>query len=63
MGFEKGGRQSLMATTATSAPTAPPTYPSSSKKGLNYDQLDKEMQKELNKEKPEGEGALNSLFQ
>jgi len=44
--------------------SAPPTQPSANKsKNFNYDQLDKDMAKELNADKPEGEGAMNALFQ
>lgn len=39
-----------------------PVYPSSSKKNINWDKLDKEIDQELKKEKPEGEAALNELF-
>ncbi|CAG8493547.1 12722_t:CDS:2 [Ambispora leptoticha] len=37
------------------------TYPSSSRKAKNWDELEREISKE--KEKPEGEEALNALFQ
>jgi suppressor of G2 allele of SKP1 len=64
MGLEKGGKQSLMAASASVPQTSgPPSYPSSKRKDFNYDKLDKQMQKELDAEKPEGEGALNSMFQ
>ena len=39
-----------------------PSYPSSSKKHVNWDKIDKEIDEELKKEKPEGEAALNELF-
>ena len=52
---------------ATSAPVTvkrgfQPAYPSSSKKKKNWDQLDKELEKELEADKPEGGDALNSLM-
>lgn len=50
---------------ASSMPTqnAPiPTYPTSSKKAKNWDEIDREINKEMEKEKPEGDAALNSLF-
>lgn len=39
-----------------------PSYPSSSKKHVDWSKLDKEIDDELKKEKPEGEAALNELF-
>jgi len=39
-----------------------PAYPSSSKSKKNWDKVDQEMDKEISKEKPEGDGALNDLF-
>ena len=41
---------------------AKPAYPTSSKKKMNWDQLDKEIEKELSNDKPEGDAALNGLF-
>jgi len=43
-------------------PKAKPSYPSSSKKKVDWDKLDKNITKEEAKEKPEGDEALNSLF-
>lgn len=49
-------------------PVAPPTnaplpsYPSSSKQKKNWDKVDAEVSKELSKDKPEGDAALNDLF-
>ncbi len=40
----------------------PPSYPSSSKKQSNWNTIDKEMEKELKKEKPEGEAAMMGMF-
>jgi len=39
-----------------------PLYPSSSKHPKNWDKIDKDIEKEMANEKPEGEAALNSLF-
>ena len=39
-----------------------PEYPSSNKKHKNWDKIEKELEQELKKEKPEGEAALNELF-
>jgi suppressor of G2 allele of SKP1 len=39
-----------------------PAYPSSSKKHVDWNKLDKDIEQELKKEKPEGEAALNELF-
>ena len=39
-----------------------PSYPTSSKNKKNWDQLDKEITKEMSLEKPEGDAALNTLF-
>lgn len=41
----------------------PPKYPSSSKKTKDWDKLEKEIEKEEEQEKPEGDAALNGLFQ
>jgi hypothetical protein len=38
-----------------------PAYPTSSKKKTNFNKLDKEMDKDLKKDKAEGD-ALNDLF-
>eukprot|EP00127_Corallochytrium_limacisporum_P000138 Clim_evm21s5 gene=Clim_evmTU21s5 len=40
-----------------------PTYPSSSKKKINWDQLEKEVEEAEKNEKLEGDAALNRLFQ
>lgn len=38
-------------------------YPTSRHVGKDWDKLDKEFEKELEADKPEGEAALNQLFQ
>jgi len=38
------------------------SYPSSNKKAKNWDAIDKEIDRDLNKEKPEGDAAMNDLF-
>ena len=37
-------------------------YPTSNKNKTNWDQIDKNIKKDLAKEKPEGDEALNNLF-
>ena len=39
-----------------------PSYPSSSKKKKDWANIDKEIEKESSKDKPEGDEALNGLF-
>lgn len=41
----------------------PPKYPSSCKKSKDWDKVEKELEKQEAEEKPEGEDALNALFQ
>ncbi|UJR27193.1 hypothetical protein I4U23_008489 [Adineta vaga] len=41
----------------------PPSYPSSSKKAKDWNKLEVEITKEEKEEKPEGDAALNKLFQ
>lgn len=41
----------------------PPKYPSSASKATDWDQVVGDIAKEENEEKPEGEAALNALFQ
>jgi len=63
MALEKGAKPALMAASAPVLNSGPPTYPSSSNKNFNYDTLEKKLKKELEAEKPEGEAAMNQLFQ
>lgn len=39
-----------------------PSYPTSSKKKTDFSKVEKEISKDLSKDKEEGEGALNDLF-
>eukprot|EP00274_Cyanoptyche_gloeocystis_P003478 CAMPEP_0196666758 /NCGR_PEP_ID=MMETSP1086-20130531/64695_1 /TAXON_ID=77921 /ORGANISM="Cyanoptyche gloeocystis , Strain SAG4.97" /LENGTH=391 /DNA_ID=CAMNT_0042003995 /DNA_START=48 /DNA_END=1223 /DNA_ORIENTATION=- len=50
---------------STPAPAAEkkPSYPSSSKHKVNWDEIDKEVDKELAQEKPSGDESLTKLFQ
>lgn len=48
---------------AASPSEQPPVYPSSSAKKKNWDKIESEIKKEEEEEKPEGEAALNHLFQ
>ncbi|XP_015122361.1 protein SGT1 homolog isoform X2 [Diachasma alloeum] len=41
----------------------PPKYPTSSKKPKDWDRVEKEIEKQEEEEKPEGDAALNALFQ
>ena len=41
----------------------PPAYPSSRPGARNWDRIEKDIEAELAEEKPEGEQALNELFQ
>ena len=63
MGIEKGGDTKTLATQiiTTNAPNVP-SYPTSSKKKKNWDEIDREINKEMKNEKPEGDAALNGLF-
>ena len=40
----------------------PPSYPSSSKRAQDWGKVDKEMEAQLKKEKPEGEAAMMGMF-
>lgn len=62
MGVEKGGEAKLLATSVNYNTEVKPSYPSSSKTKKNWDQIDKEVTKEMANDKPEGDAALNSLF-
>jgi len=60
---EKAGETKLLATAQIQpGQSQPPSYPSSSKTKKDWSQLDKQIQKDLEKEKPEGDAALNTLF-
>ncbi|CAF0912348.1 unnamed protein product [Adineta steineri] len=48
---------------APNVQSVPPSYPSSSKKAKDWDKLEVEIKKEEKEEKPEGDAALNHLFQ
>merc|ERR1719419_446907 len=41
----------------------PPAYPTSRPGARNWDRIEKEIEAELEQDKPEGEQALNELFQ
>ena len=60
-GVEKGSASGVNVIPSTQ-PSAMPSYPSSSKKKANFNQLDKEIERELENDKPEGDQALNGLF-
>ena len=63
MKVEKDGEAKLLATTnITPGQQVIPSYPTSSKQKKDWGKLDKEIEKDLAKEKPEGDGALNALF-
>ena len=53
------GQPTMSAASAASAPS----YPSSNKKQVDWDKVDKEVSEELEGEKLEGDAALNKLFQ
>lgn len=42
--------------------TGPPAYPTSSKKKKDWSKVDQDIEKEMSKEKPEGDAALNDMF-
>jgi len=41
---------------------AGPSYPTSSKIKKDWSAIDREIEKDMSKEKPEGDAALNGLF-
>ena len=63
-----GNLEAVHGSSSSSQPMAPlvnkpvPSYPTSSKKKTDFTKVDKEIEKDLSKDKPEGEGALNDLF-
>lgn len=60
--LEKNQQPKLLATAIPTTTEVKPSYPTSSKKPKNWDQIDKDIEKEILKEKPEGDAALNTLF-
>eukprot|EP00347_Sterkiella_histriomuscorum_P010406 403376426 len=63
MKIEAQGEAKLFAaSTQIPTQTISPSYPTSSKQKKDWSKMDKEIEKDLAKEKPEGEGALNALF-
>lgn len=63
MRIEKDGQTKLMATTtAIPSQVTIPSYPTSSKQKKDWSKVDKQIEKDLAQEKPEGDQALNSLF-
>ena len=53
------GQPTMSAASAASAPS----YPSSNRKQVDWDKVDKDVSEELEGEKLEGDAALNKLFQ
>ena len=51
-----------MATQVPTSDSYKPSYPTSSKKTKDWSELEREIEKEIKSEKPEGDAALNSLF-
>ena len=63
MRIEKDGQTKLMATTtAIPTETVKPSYPTSSKQKKDWSKMDKQIERDLANDKPEGDQALNSLF-
>lgn len=58
----EAGSGGAMAIPAQAATGPKPSYPSSSKVKRDWTALDKEIESELSKDKPEGDQALNGLF-
>ena len=56
-GIESGTATAMPVPTQTQA-----SYPSSNKVAKNWNAIDKEIDRDLNKEKPEGDAAMNDLF-
>ena len=61
--LEGSGEMPAVSSIPTSVlnPQQPPTYPSA--KGKNWDRIAVDIDKELENDKPEGEAALNEMFQ
>lgn len=49
-------------TNISKASEVKPSYPTSSKKAKDWSAIDKQIEKDMQKEKPEGDEALNGLF-
>ena len=62
MSLEKGQQPKLMATSVPTNENYKPGYPTSSKRTKDWSQVEKDIEKEILTEKPEGDAALNSLF-
>ena len=64
MGFEKGGKTSLVASAVpiNIGNTPVLSYPTSNKQAKDWNKIDTDITKQLQKEKPEGDEALNTLF-
>lgn len=60
---DQSGPGHMMHTTKDTADAGPPTYPSSSKVKKSWDKVENDVVEEIKAEKPEGEAALQNLFQ
>ena len=61
MSLEQGKGQSLLASNAQ-VPVAGQAKPTAYATKKNWDQIEKDAAKELEADKPEGDGAMNALF-
>ena len=62
-GYAPPGVKQIPSASGAAAAAEPPVYPSSSTKKKDWDKIESEIKKEEAEEKPEGEAALNQLFQ